>query len=345
MAFLNGILSKLNGSAGSLTFKQVNGKTVVSEKVTAMKKSNSPMQMRQRTKWGNVVAMYRGIRPLINYGYEQKPSGMTDFNMFMKANIKLTDIYLTKSEMAGGACIAAPYQLTQGSLPTIVTTGSGDNVRTDIKLGDLVISAETTVKDFSNAVVMNNADYDFGDQISFFDVVQRVNAETLIPYCQFFGTNVVLDKASDVKLLDIVSPYGFATVDGYLGHIEGEGNGCFGWVHSRIGSGKTLVSTQMLVNNNADMIADYSGDQAYRRSVKTYGGETSAFLTPGSTTTSSAGNSSAQLPSDDNGNGSDGGGGDGSDGGSGSDSGGGSGSGSDGGGDDVFVDGDDDTGV
>ena len=57
MAFLNGILSKLNGSAGSLTFKQVNGKTVVSEKVTAMKKSNSPMQMRQRTKWGNVVQM------------------------------------------------------------------------------------------------------------------------------------------------------------------------------------------------------------------------------------------------------------------------------------------------
>ena len=110
---------------------------------------------------------------------------------------------------------------------------------------------------------------------------------------------------------------------------------------------KTLVSTQMLVNNNADMIADYSGDQAYRRSVKTYGGETSAFLTPGSTTTSSAGNSSAQLPSDDNGNGSDGGGGDGSDGGGGSDSGSdsGGGSGSDGGGDDVFVDGDEDSGV
>ena len=43
MAILNGILSKLNGSAGSLTFKQVDGKTVVSEKVTAVKKSNTPM--------------------------------------------------------------------------------------------------------------------------------------------------------------------------------------------------------------------------------------------------------------------------------------------------------------
>ena len=101
-----------------------------------------------------------------------------------------------------------------------------------------------------------------------------------------------------------------------------------------------------VVNNNADMIAEYSGDQAYKRSVKTYDGETSALLTPGSTTTSSAGNSSAQQPTDDNTDNEDNtgeGGGDGSDGGSGSDSGG--GSGSDGGGDDVFVDGDEDTGV
>lgn len=42
--------------------------------------------------------------------------------------------------------------------------------------------------------------------------------------------------------------------------------------------GKTLVSTQMLVNNNADMIAEYSGSEVYKRSVKTYGGESSAFI-------------------------------------------------------------------
>ena len=97
------------------------------------------------------------------------------------------------------------------------------------------------------AVVSNNADYDFGDQISFFDVLQRVNAVTGIPYCQFLATNVMLDKTSEVKLLDIVSKYGFATVDGYLGHIEGEGDGVYAWVHSRKSSAKTLVSTQTLV--------------------------------------------------------------------------------------------------
>ena len=331
MAILNGILKKLNGSAGSLTFKQYAGQTVVSEKISVVKRSNTPMQMRQRTKWGNVIQMYKGICPLINYGFESKPVGKSDYNMFIKVNMKGSDIYLTREEVAGGGCIAAPYQLTQGTLPSIVTVGEGDNVRTDISLGDLTIDAETTVKDFAQAVVNNNADYDYGDQISFFDVLQRVNAVTGIPYCQFLATNVVLDKASEVKLLDMVSKYGFATVDGYLGHIEGEGAGVFAWVHSRKSSAKTLVSTQSLINNNADVIAEYSGAEAYKRSVKTYGGENSAFLTPGTTTTqatdgsASAGGTPTTPPS---------GGGSGTDESGGSDSGG--GSGSDTGGEDYY---------
>ena len=329
MAILNGILKKLNGSAGSLTFKQVNGQTVVSEKVTAVRNSRTPAQQRQRTKWGNVVQMYKGIMPLINNGFESKAVGCNDFQMFMKVNMPTTDIYLTRSEVAGGGCIAAPYQITQGTLPSIVIAGSGDNARTDIKLGDLVIDAETLVKDFAIAVVNNNADYDFGDQISFFDVLQRVNAVTGIPYCQFLATNVVLDKASEVKLLDLVSKYGFATVDGFLGHIEGEGAGVFAWVHTRKSSAKTLVSTQSLINNNDEMIAEYSGNQAYKRSVNTYGGENSAFLTPGTTTTQATDGS--VPPVDDSGSGGSGSSSD--SGGSGTDSGSGSGGSSAGGSD------------
>ena len=340
MAILNGILKKLNGSAGSLTFKQVNGQTVVSEKATTVKNSRTPAQQRQRTKWGNVVQMYKGICPLINYGYEAKPAGCSDYNMFMKANMKLTDIYLTRQEVAGGACIAAPYQLTQGSLPSIVVVGKGENAKTDIFLGELVIDENTTVKDFAQAVVNNNADYDYGDQIAFFNVLQKVNAVSLIPYCQFSATNVVLDKASEVKLWDLVNKHGFASSeDGFLMHTEGEGAGVYGWVHSRKGSGKTLVSTQSLINNNAEVIAEYSGAEAYKRSVKTYGGESSAFLTPGTTTTqatdgsASAGGTPTTPPSG-GGSGTDESGGSDSGGGSGSDSGG--GSGSDTGGEDYY---------
>ena len=303
MAILDGILKKLNGSAGSLTFKQVNGQTVVSEKATTVKNTRTPAQQRQRTKWGNVVQMYKGIMPLINYGFEQKALRCNDFHMFMKVNMPVTNIFMTRQEVAGGGCIAAPYQITQGSLPTIVVVGKGESAKTDIYLGELVISEATTVKEFSQAVVNANADYDYGDQIAFFDVLQKVNAVTGIPYCQFSATNVVLDKASEVKLWDLVNKHGFATsTDGFLMHAEGEGAGVYCWVHSRKGDSKTLVSTQMLIDNNAEMIADYSGDNAYQRSVKTYGGETSAFLTPGTATTSGA---EAATPSEEGNGGSD----------------------------------------
>ena len=41
MARLDGIFKKMKGSAGSLTFKQVNGQTVVSEKATTVKNTRT----------------------------------------------------------------------------------------------------------------------------------------------------------------------------------------------------------------------------------------------------------------------------------------------------------------
>ena len=297
MARLDGIFKKMKGSAGSLTFKQVNGQTVVSEKATTVKNTRTSGQQRQRTKWSNVVQMYKGIMPLINGGFEQKALRCSDYQMFMKVNMAYSNIYLTRQEVAGGGCIAAPYQITQGSLPSIATVGKGEHAKTDIFLGGLVIDENTTVKDFSQAVVNNNANYDYEDQISFFVVLQKVNAVTGIPYCQFAATNVILNRTSEMKLWDIVNKHGFTTSsDGFLMHAEGEGVGAYGWVHSRKGNGKTLVSTQVLIDNNAEMLAEYSGDEAYKRSVKTYGGETSTFLTPGTTTTSGA---TAATPSEE----------------------------------------------
>ena len=192
MGILNGIISKINGSAGNLTFKSLNGQT---EKVTHIRNPRTNAQMQTRTKWGNIIAMYRGIRPLLNYGFENKPKTLSDYNMFVKVNMQRTPIYLTKQSIAGGACIATAYQITQGSLPSIVTSGSGQNITTDISLGSDGISATTTVAQFARMVVTNNEQYQYGDQISFFLVKQKVNAETEIPYCVFSASKVILDSA------------------------------------------------------------------------------------------------------------------------------------------------------
>lgn len=211
MAILHGIISKMTGSAGSLTFQNNNGMTIVRERNTQIRNPRSQAQMQTRTKFTNVVAMYRGIRPLLNSGFESKPNGLSDYNMFVKVNMQKQPVYLTKQQVAGGACVCAPYQITQGSLPAIVITGTGQNGVSDILLGSLTITTATTVAQFSKAIVDNNPDYRYGDQISYFLVKQKVNAETNIPYCQFSAVKVVLD-ASNNSILERSS--GFASVDG-----------------------------------------------------------------------------------------------------------------------------------
>jgi len=288
MAILNGIASKLKGSAGSLTFRRSAGRTIVSEKVTEVKISRTEPQQRHRTKWANVVQMYKGIRPLLNYGFENRPKNLSDYNMFVKVNMQQTPVYLTKQQVAGGACVAAPYQITQGSLPAIVLTGTGQNVKTDIRLGGESITSNTTVAQFSAAVVQNNADYRYGDQISFFLVKQMVNAETDIPYCQFSAAKVILDAANDEKLADVTgSSHGFASADGMLAHVGNDGDCAYAWVHTRkSANGKTLVSSQSLISANS-ILANYQGDAAYNLASSSYGQSISAFLSPDGNATGS----------------------------------------------------------
>ena len=287
MAILNGLLRKMSGSAGDLTFKIQNGLTVVSEKVTKMTNPRSDAQMRVRTRWSNVVAMYSGVRPLLRHGFENKPAGLSDYNMFVKVNMQRTPIYLTKQAVAGGACVATAYQISQGSLPAIVLTGTGQNVKTDIRLGGESITSNTTVAQFAAAVVQNNADYRYGDQISFFLVKQMVNAETGIPYCQFSAAKVVLDAANEENLADVTgSSHGFASADGMLAHVGNDGDCAYAWVHTRKSDGKTLVSSQSLVSANTKE-AEYKGDAAYNLSKSSYGSSIESFLVPDGNATGS----------------------------------------------------------
>ena len=280
MAKFSGLLRKQIGSIGDHTFKQVNGVTIVSEKITQMTNPRTDGQMRTRTRWNNIVAMYKGIRPLLNKGFENKAAGLSDFNMFMKMNMQKEPVYLTKQAVAGGACVATAYQISQGSLPAIVLTGTGQNVKTDIRLGGESITSSTTVAQFSAAVVNNNADYRYGDQISFFLVKQMVNAETGIPYCQFSATKVVLDAANTEKLADVTNnSHGFASADGLLAHVGNDNDCAYGWVHTRKSNGKLLVSSQSLVSANSKE-AEYKGDAAYNLARSSYGVSIDVFLAP-----------------------------------------------------------------
>ena len=95
MAQVAGILSKMTGSAGQFTFKRISGKTIVSEKVTTTTNTRTTAQQKHRMKWPNLIKMYAGVAPLLNCAFENKPQGLSDYNLFVKVNFPGTKVYLT----------------------------------------------------------------------------------------------------------------------------------------------------------------------------------------------------------------------------------------------------------
>ena len=281
MARLNGILTKLQGSVGSFTFKQNGGQTVVSEKITQTTNAKTNGQQKQRMKWTNVIRMYQVLTPYLKLAFGGARNGRSDYNKFVSANLGKAPVYLTKQEAQAGASIVASYEVTHGSIKSIKINGKGNQAVTDISLGDLAITDETTVKEFSNAVVQNNSLYEYGDQITFFLVRQEVNDVTMLPMAVVEACCVVLDKASESKLLTVVDARGFSVQEGHLAAQAAHDFGDHGlvWIHSRKQAAKTLVSTQHLICEN-NLMKEYQGQAAYQRATDSYGGVSDVYLRP-----------------------------------------------------------------
>lgn len=306
MARLNGILSKLKGSVGSLTFKQNGGQTVVSEKITQTTNAKTELQQKQRLKWANIIREYQVLQPYMKLAFGGTRNGRNDYNKFMSTNLSMTPVYLTKAEVNAGMCIVAPYEITHGTIRSIAVSGKGKKAVTDIRLGTLNITETTSVAEFSNAVVQNNKLYNYGDQITYFLVHQVVNEVTNIPMVEVDACCIVLDKSSEAKLLSLVDARGFSVQEG---HLAAQANNDFSdhgmvWIHSRKQSSKTLISTQYLICEN-NLLAEYQSEEAYQDAVDSYGGVSDVYLTPSGKLKPTSTSSSPVKPSTPNGGSSD----------------------------------------
>jgi hypothetical protein len=118
-------------------------------------------------------------------------------------------------------------------------------------------------------------------------------------------SDIVADNED--KLWDVTIRNGFSAQDGCLGHSGNDGDCVFAWVHSRKSNGKTLVSSQLLINANS-ILSQYQGDLAFNLAKSSYGEGRSAFLTPNGEATGNT--ASGGGNSGDNGGGNGGGGND-----------------------------------
>lgn len=282
MAFIKSLaIGKAKGSAQNLTYTTLGGETIVKGKVAFPKNPKTVAQMFRRVKWANIVNMWQAFTNRDKPSFQTKAARVSDFNMFVGKNIGGVPVYLPKSVAAQGGCVVAAYQITEGSLNSIqVSAGTGGVPITDIALGALVIDPDTTLGDFSKAIILNNNGWQDGDQLTFFRFDQDQNSVTGVPYVNVYSAKVELNSADDVTLLsDLVEAYGFSSVDGKVGNDATVNGGCV-WVHSRKTAEGTEVSTQTIYVTNA-MLADYQTTTARIEAILSYGGKTDrAYLTP-----------------------------------------------------------------
>lgn len=329
MAKVNGVGSQMSGKVGELIYRHTKYGTVVYEApVKASVPQRTEAQMQVRTQLGNLAAVYGQFNKTLKKGFEGLNGKMSDFNAFVQANMNVVKVYVPKSVRLNGGSVLAPYQITRGTLPSVAMhKNAGGVLVSDIAVGSLVIGEETTVADLACAVVAMNADWEEGDQITFFYGVQTTDAVTGVPRARIYVSKVMLNPGDTTPLLEVVSALGFSVVDGCLAMDRAIASGAAVWVHSRddVASGSGVrVSTQFMYVDSS-VLSSYQNAQALAGAANSYGGVnvSAVYLKPGSKF------SIGMEPIGGSGSGSGSGSGDGGSGsGSGSGDGGGSGSGS-----------------
>ena len=281
MAKIDGIATKISGKVGDLLFLQTKNGTVVYEAPSKKKTPRrSEQQMSTRTQWANLGATYMLFDGTLKRGFESRPTNMSVYNAFVQANLGVVKVYITKAMRLNGGCVLAPYQITRGSLPSItMALGQNGVLVSGLSLGGLEITASTTVGEFSQAIIANNAGWQVGDQLTFFLGRQTLDPVTSIPRATLTPNKVVLDAVDETPLWSIADASGFSSVQGstvqgsgfYLGMNAVLLAGAAAWVHSREADGGLKVSTQFFYVENA-ALASYQTSAALIASANSYGG-------------------------------------------------------------------------
>lgn len=278
--WLQGTSQKL----GNTVLYQAMGQTRQRELAAEVSNPRTQSQMSQRVKWANLVNFYRVNSRWMRYAFETKKTNQSEYNKFMSVNAPNNIIYLTKQAAAAGACIVAPYIMTQGSLPSISYKRQGQQIQTNIFLADLTnLDENSTVAQLSEQILAANPGILEGDQLSIIRYTQMANEVTGYPYVIVRKYELILSRTNadlwanywpaDIVTFDTVSGNGMVIVE-----PTGNAGGLL-MILSRTVGGKTYVSTQSIlpVDNEATIEA-WSSASALANAILSYGESAEAFL-------------------------------------------------------------------
>lgn len=282
------------GGAGGYTFYVRGGEQVVRQRKNNSNYGDSASrtrpQMIRRIMWGNLVNIYKAIKSWQQKAYDTKAIGQTDYNLFMKLNIPMASVGVTKAACEQGFAVFENYQISKGSLPPVnyQLSAQNDDIITNIVYTSAIL-ATTTVGEFSAEIIAKNPQFQAGDNIAFifFRNHQYIGAEW--PYAYSVYTEVTLNTADTSILMDIPEigqrliegPDNVLHVDidaptpGGEPEVEG-----IAIIHTRKVSGQLFVSSQSILMESDQFIQRYSGEEWYQTCIDSYGIDTEVPLDP-----------------------------------------------------------------
>lgn len=274
-------MNTVAGKLGSMVLYRSKGEQKARTYIKTVANPKTAQQLNQRSQLSNIIAMYRAVKADIKNGFEDRKPRESTYNAFVRANLNVVKVFLTKEQAAAQACIASPYTVTRGSVRPIGITGVGENAVTDIALGDLAIDGATTVAQLSSAMVENNSGISYGMKLSYLSVVQINNVNTGFPMCSAFMYGMTLSGNDDTLIADVLPIQAYSIINGFLAHGARVATGAFCWILSKKDEIGTLkVSTQSLIVTSGATYSQYTGNVAMSRAALSYGSQSPIPLSP-----------------------------------------------------------------
>lgn len=281
---INGLLGNSRNKIGSIVTYVSKGQQIARSKAANISNPRTASQMTQRIKLSNVVGMYRANKGWMDrYAFENKPTRWSVFNAFVSANLSASLVALTKQEAAAGACVVAPYKMTDGSLPQIQINELVEQgvFTTDLFIGDLVIDAETTIGELSAALIANNNGIVQGMQLSLIENAQEVINNIPRVVCRAY--EFIINSSDTTLLAEKWSSAGLTTYTGgtsnAIAYDTMQGETAFTFILSHTYGGKTHVGASYMVLNDPAVYESYTSSTAVDLAIQSYGsGNNTPFL-------------------------------------------------------------------
>lgn len=199
----NYLWSGAEGSMGGATFQKWKGKQTVRTKPTSVENPRTPAQLLNRAKFAILTILARLFRPAVIPGMKEQATDMTEYNAFVKYNIKTA---ITGTTADNVAVAYADLVVSRGTAPQGIIdaydiagnevlcsfTGTINNPIPDGSvLHVLVYNPTTDVLSLGTGLFeMNNCDFQFPTTL--------VNTSGAFAY--FFYVNAVTGKVSDSQV-------------------------------------------------------------------------------------------------------------------------------------------------